>query len=178
MNSMIDLVFLLYDPLTYQVWDPCYRHVSDTRYYRIRFYYQSFSCRVHIRKRMGVYVTGVIGVIVFYIAVLGVGIWAAAFKRKKAAQSQDDMILANRRLGPLLGVFTLIGNYIWRFDKNMYIYKTKKINVAVAAEPLILCWWNKNYYNEISCRLLRLYMSKKSLCMWSWLGLKWPCYQY
>lgn len=61
---------------------------------------------------MGVYVTGVIGVIIFYVAVLGVGIWAAAFKRKKAAQGQDDMILANRRLGPLLGVFTLIGNYI------------------------------------------------------------------
>lgn len=61
---------------------------------------------------MGVYVTGVIGVIVFYIAVLGVGIWAAAFKRKKAAQSQDDMILANRRLGPLLGVFTLIATWV------------------------------------------------------------------
>lgn len=61
---------------------------------------------------MGVYVTGVIGVIIFYVAVLGVGIWAAAFKRKKAAQGQDDMILANRRLGPVLGVFTLVGNYI------------------------------------------------------------------
>jgi len=61
---------------------------------------------------MGLYVTGVIGVIVFYIAVLAVGIWAAAFKRRQAAQGhmQNDMILANRRLGPLLGVFTLIGN--------------------------------------------------------------------
>lgn len=59
---------------------------------------------------MGVYVTGVIGVIVFYVAVLGVGVWAAAFKRRKAAQGQDDMMLANRGLGPLLGVFTLIGN--------------------------------------------------------------------
>lgn len=58
------------------------------------------------------YVTGVIGVIVFYIAVLAVGIWAAAFKRRQAAQGhlQDDMMLANRRLGPLLGVFTLVGN--------------------------------------------------------------------
>ncbi|KAL6440542.1 hypothetical protein ACFW04_003209 [Cataglyphis niger] len=61
---------------------------------------------------MGVYVTGIIGVIVFYIAVLGVGIWAAAFKRKKAAQGQDDMMLANRRLGPLLGVFTLIATWV------------------------------------------------------------------
>lgn len=61
---------------------------------------------------MGVYVTGVIGVILFYIAVLGVGVWAAAFKRRKAAESQNDMMLANRALSPLLGVFTLIGNYL------------------------------------------------------------------
>lgn len=60
---------------------------------------------------MGVYITGVIGVIVFYVAMLGVGIWAATFKKRKAMQGQNDMMLANRRLGPLLGVFTLIGNY-------------------------------------------------------------------
>ncbi|XP_029173651.1 high-affinity choline transporter 1-like isoform X1 [Nylanderia fulva] len=61
---------------------------------------------------MGLYVTGVIGVTLFYIAVLGVGIWAAAFKRRKAAQGQDDMILANRRLGPMLGAFTLIATWV------------------------------------------------------------------
>ncbi|XP_018393534.1 PREDICTED: high affinity choline transporter 1-like [Cyphomyrmex costatus] len=63
---------------------------------------------------MGVYVTGVIGVIVFYIAVLAVGVWAAAFKRRQVAQGhfQADMMLANRRLGPLLGVFTLIATWV------------------------------------------------------------------
>ncbi|XP_020278897.1 high-affinity choline transporter 1-like [Pseudomyrmex gracilis] len=61
---------------------------------------------------MGVYVTGVIGVILFYIAVLGVGVWAAAFKRRKAAQGQNDMMLANRSLSPLLGVFTLIATWV------------------------------------------------------------------
>ncbi|XP_018370907.1 PREDICTED: high-affinity choline transporter 1-like isoform X2 [Trachymyrmex cornetzi] len=63
---------------------------------------------------MGVYVTGVIGVIVFYVAVLAVGIWAAAFKRRQVAQGhfQADMMLANRRLGPLLGVFTLIATWV------------------------------------------------------------------
>ncbi|XP_012538120.2 high affinity choline transporter 1 [Monomorium pharaonis] len=63
---------------------------------------------------MGMYVTGVIGVVVFYIAVLAVGVWAAAFKRRQAAQNhmQDDMMLANRRLGPLLGVFTLIATWV------------------------------------------------------------------
>lgn len=62
---------------------------------------------------MGVYVIGIVGVIVFYVAVLGVGIWAAFVKRKKSQQQhgQNDMILANRRLGPLLGVFTLVGRY-------------------------------------------------------------------
>ncbi|KAG7202181.1 hypothetical protein KM043_015861 [Ampulex compressa] len=61
---------------------------------------------------MGVYVIGVVGVIVFYIAVLAVGVWAAASKRKKAQQGQDDMILANRGLGPLLGVFTLVATWV------------------------------------------------------------------
>lgn len=60
---------------------------------------------------MGVYVAGVIGVVVFYVAMLGVGIWAGAYKRKKAMQGQNDLMLANRGLGPLLGVFTLVGNY-------------------------------------------------------------------
>lgn len=60
------------------------------------------------------YVTGVIGVIVFYVAVLAVGIWAAAFKRRQASQGhlQDDMMLANRRLGPLLGIFTLVATWV------------------------------------------------------------------
>ncbi|KAF7417738.1 hypothetical protein HZH68_000391 [Vespula germanica] len=63
---------------------------------------------------MGVYVIGIVGVIVFYVAVLGVGIWAAFVKRKKSQQQhgQNDMILANRRLGPLLGVFTLVATWV------------------------------------------------------------------
>ncbi|XP_076162183.1 high-affinity choline transporter 1 isoform X2 [Ptiloglossa arizonensis] len=61
---------------------------------------------------MGVYVLGVVGVIVFYVAVLGVGIWAAVVKEKKSQQGQDAMMLANRGLGPLLGVFTLIATWV------------------------------------------------------------------
>ena len=61
---------------------------------------------------MGVYVIGVVGVIVFYLAVLGVGIWAATVKTKKARPGQDAMMLANRGLGPLLGIFTLIATWV------------------------------------------------------------------
>lgn len=55
---------------------------------------------------------GVVGVIVFYLAVLGVGIWAATVKTKKARPGQDAMMLANRGLGPLLGIFTLIATWV------------------------------------------------------------------
>lgn len=60
---------------------------------------------------MGVYVIGLIGVIVFYVLVLGVGIWAGTVKKKKSHHGQDAMILADRGLGPILGIFTLIGEF-------------------------------------------------------------------
>lgn len=59
---------------------------------------------------MTLYVTGIAGVVVFHALVLGVGIWAAASRRKKNPQQGEiDMILANRELGLCLGIFTLIG---------------------------------------------------------------------
>lgn len=58
---------------------------------------------------MEIYVAGVAGVIVFYAAVLGVGVWAATVKKNKMQRGQDDMLLANRGLGLFLGVLTLIG---------------------------------------------------------------------
>lgn len=96
---------------------------------------------------MGVYVTGVIGVIVFYVAVLAVGIWAAAFKRRQAAQGhlQDDMMLANRRLGPLLGIFTLVGNcppaekFSRRREKNEYPTKIVSLHVRMKIRTFGYC---------------------------------------
>lgn len=67
---------------------------------------------------MGVYVIGLVGVIAFYVAVLGVGIWAAAVKKKKSRHGHDALILANRGLGPILGVFTLIG----KFSNKIHFY--------------------------------------------------------
>ncbi|XP_017880185.1 high-affinity choline transporter 1-like [Ceratina calcarata] len=61
---------------------------------------------------MGVYVLGLVGVILFYIAVLVVGIWAGATKKKKARDGQESIILANRNLGPVLGIFTLVATWV------------------------------------------------------------------
>lgn len=69
---------------------------------------------------MGVYVIGLVSVIAFYVAVLGVGIWAAAVKKKKSRHGHDALILANRGLGPILGVFTLIGKFSNSFLHSRY----------------------------------------------------------
>lgn len=59
---------------------------------------------------MGVYVAGAAGLAGLYAAVLGVGVWAAAAKRRKAPGGPSEMILANRNVGLFLGVFSLVGN--------------------------------------------------------------------
>ncbi|XP_012276266.1 high affinity choline transporter 1 [Orussus abietinus] len=61
---------------------------------------------------MAMYVTGVAGVAVFYLLVLGVGAWAAAAKRRNSQRCQDDLILANRGLGLCLGIFTMIATWV------------------------------------------------------------------
>ena len=68
---------------------------------------------------------GLVGVIAFYVAVLGVGIWAAAVKKKKSRHGHDALILANRGLGPILGVFTLIGKC---FKQNSFLHLASIIN--------------------------------------------------
>ncbi|XP_015119726.1 high-affinity choline transporter 1 [Diachasma alloeum] len=62
---------------------------------------------------MGLYAAGVAGIGVFYTAVLSISVWAAASKRKKVhGKSLDDLILANRGLGLLLGTFTLVATWV------------------------------------------------------------------
>jgi len=55
---------------------------------------------------MGVYGVGVAGIAVFYAAVLVVGLWAGTRQR---GSSEEEVLLAGRRLGLLVGVLTLIG---------------------------------------------------------------------
>lgn len=55
---------------------------------------------------MGVFVPGLIGIGVFYLLILGIGLWAG---RKAKNQSEDEMLLAGRNLGVVIGTLTLIG---------------------------------------------------------------------
>lgn len=58
---------------------------------------------------MAVDIAGLISVIVFYIIILAVGIWAG----RKTARSKEsnEIFLANRELGVIVSFFTLAGKY-------------------------------------------------------------------
>ncbi|PNF35271.1 High-affinity choline transporter 1 [Cryptotermes secundus] len=58
---------------------------------------------------MTVYVWGLAGIVVFYIAMLGIGIWAGT---KQKNQSEEEIMLAGRNIGTIVGVLTLIATWV------------------------------------------------------------------
>lgn len=71
-----------------------------------------------------------IGLAVFYLAILGVGLWAS--KKKEGDQSTDNMFLAGRNMPLWLGVFTLTATWVG----GGYINGTTE---AVYANGLLWC---------------------------------------
>ncbi|KAK3755104.1 hypothetical protein QZH41_017926 [Actinostola sp. cb2023] len=57
---------------------------------------------------MAVYVVGVIGIVVFYLVILGLGIWAS--RRRK--EGEEETMLAGRNIGIWLGSFTLTATWV------------------------------------------------------------------
>ena len=67
---------------------------------------------------MAVNVVGVVGIVIFYILILAIGIWAA-FRKKKGSQNRlanddnggetENVILAGRSLGLFVGMMTMTG---------------------------------------------------------------------
>jgi Na+/proline symporter len=55
---------------------------------------------------MAIYVWGLVGIVVFYIAMLGIGIWAGT---KQKNQGEEEVMLAGRSIGTIVGCLTLIG---------------------------------------------------------------------
>lgn len=53
-------------------------------------------------------IAGVISIILFYILILGVGIWAAR-KKESGNDSEEEVMLAGRNIGLFVGIFTMTG---------------------------------------------------------------------
>ena len=65
---------------------------------------------------MGVNVLGVLGIVIFYIVILVIGLWAARIRsntRNSDGSSEggesSEVILAGRSIGMLVGAFTMTG---------------------------------------------------------------------
>lgn len=73
---------------------------------------------------MGVHVVGIVAVIVFYILILGVGLWAA--RKSRGETDSENVMLAGRNIGILVGVFTMTATWVGGGFINgtaEYIYK-------------------------------------------------------
>jgi len=51
-------------------------------------------------------IVGVVAIVLFYLLILGVGLWAA--RRRK--EGEEEAMLAGRSIGMVVGTFTLTGN--------------------------------------------------------------------
>jgi len=51
---------------------------------------------------------GIFSIIFFYLLILGVGMWAAR-KSKGGSSDSEEVMLAGRNIGMLVGVFTMTG---------------------------------------------------------------------
>lgn len=60
-------------------------------------------------------IPGLAGIIVFYLAILGIGVYAA-WKRRDKGVNSDEVMLAGRSIGSFVGVLTMTGE--WRVAIN------------------------------------------------------------
>ena len=76
----------------------------------INYNYVSLVISAGYRRTMEVHIGGLIAIIVFYVLILGVGIWAARkSKSTEADPDSEDVMLAGRNIGLMVGIFTMTG---------------------------------------------------------------------
>ncbi|KAG8252645.1 hypothetical protein J6590_053177 [Homalodisca vitripennis] len=56
-------------------------------------------------------VSGVISIVLFYLLILGVGIWAAR-KKQAGNDSEEEVMLAGRSIGLFVGIFTMTATWV------------------------------------------------------------------
>lgn len=63
--------------------------------------------RTHSDSKM-INVAGVVSIVLFYVLILAVGIWAGR-KRESGNDSEEEVMLAGRSIGLFVGIFTMTG---------------------------------------------------------------------
>lgn len=68
---------------------------------------------VHTQKLLPVKminIAGVVSIVLFYLLILAVGIWAGR-KKEEGNDSEEEVMLAGRSIGLFVGIFTMTGNF-------------------------------------------------------------------
>ena len=86
---------------------------------------------------MAVNIPGLIAVIIFYVLILIIGLWAA---RKTKNANNEDLMLAGREIGIAVGVFTMTGTSVTLIYQIDMIWKKKK-NIG-----FVPVWCNRNRF--------------------------------
>lgn len=71
---------------------------------------------------MTMLIGGVVSIVVFYCLILAVGIWAGR-KQKSTEKDPDteEIMLAGRNIGPIVGIFTMTGMFMFLFIHSILV---------------------------------------------------------
>lgn len=67
-------------------------------------------------------VAGVVSITLFYLLILGVGIWAGR-KKEEGNDSEEEVMLAGRSIGLFVGIFTMTGKQNLHPNKFLHCQK-------------------------------------------------------
>ncbi|OAF66612.1 Sodium/proline symporter, partial [Intoshia linei] len=63
--------------------------------------------------KMDVNIGGIISIIIFYLAIMGVGFWAARKSKKNKNESEtEEIMVAGRNIGLIVGIFTMTATWV------------------------------------------------------------------
>ena len=87
---------------------------------------------------MAVHLVGLAAIVVFYVLILLVGLWAARKQKSTDANpDSEDVMLAGRNIGLIVGVFTMTGRQTWVCYKCLMIYTVEpRFTVTSVIPPL------------------------------------------
>lgn len=85
---------------------------------------------------------GVVAVIFFYLLILIVGVWAGRKAKNADAMSIDgeqteEIMLAGRNIGTLVGIFTMTGKYLIFGLNFIYTFKKLKSTITISIHPFL-----------------------------------------
>lgn len=64
-------------------------------------------------------IAGVVSITMFYLLILGVGIWAGR-KKEAGNDSEEEVMLAGRSIGLFVGIFTMTGKCCSNIISNTF----------------------------------------------------------